>query len=335
MRFLSISPYVLLTLLGHWATFTLSIGSQTPLHDYPHSTSTSSLLDLHKSLVEHSSITGSEANCTDFLAAYLRSQNFTVEIQKVAKSRGNVFAYVGSSRKTRTLITSHIDVVPPFWPYERRGNEIWGRGSVDAKGSVATQIKAVESLLGSSSIFEGDVALLYVVGEETGGDGMRAANALGLTWETVIFGEPTELKLCAGHKGAMSLTVNARGKAGHSGYPELGKSATGMLINGLYSLQRAELPSSEKFGNTTLNIGWMQGGVAANVIAEEASAKIQLRIAAGTPQEVRSLIVGTVKAAQEELEVVFHSEGYGPVELDHDVKGKWELSFSSKFADMW
>jgi acetylornithine deacetylase len=150
------------------------------------------LISLHRSLVERQSITGSEGNVSPFLAKYLEGKGFTVKRQYVSEDRENIFAYIGKSPKTRILVTSHIDTVPPFWPYETRGEEIWGRGSVDAKGSVATQITAVESLLETSRIQEGDVALLYVVGEEKGGDGMRAANDLGLTWETVIFGEPTE-----------------------------------------------------------------------------------------------------------------------------------------------
>ena len=69
------------------------------------------------------------------------------------------------------LVSSHIDTVPPFWEYARQGDEIWGRGSVDAKGSVATQIMAFEDLREKGKIGEGDVGLLFVVGEETGGEG--------------------------------------------------------------------------------------------------------------------------------------------------------------------
>jgi acetylornithine deacetylase len=66
----------------------------------------------------------------------------------------------------RTIVTSHIDVVPPHIPYSISGNTIYGRGSNDAKGSVATQIQAVEELRQSGKIADGDIGLLYVVGEE-------------------------------------------------------------------------------------------------------------------------------------------------------------------------
>jgi acetylornithine deacetylase len=63
-------------------------------------------------------------------------------------------------------VTSHIDVVPPHIPYSISGNTIYGRGSNDAKGSVATQIQAVEELRKSGKVGDGDVGLLFVVGEE-------------------------------------------------------------------------------------------------------------------------------------------------------------------------
>ncbi|CAL3964289.1 unnamed protein product [Diplocarpon coronariae] len=316
--------------LANCAQIALSIGPQQPLQAaQPHppsvsheSSSTKSLLALHKGLITLESITGNEDAVGQYLTKYLESKNFTVEVQKVASSpaRNNIFAYLGQTRKTRILISSHIDTVPPFWPYERRGDEIWGRGSVDAKGSVATQIVAVEELLAAGSIKEGDVGLLYVVGEEVNGDGMRKANELGVAWESVIFGEPTELKLASGHKGTMGVQISAKGKAGHSGYPELGKSANAMLIPALNALLSVELPYSEKYGNTTLNIGRMEGGVAGNVIAEEASAVLTLRIADGSPEIIQEAVLGTVEKLGQELDVRFLG-GYGPVYIDSDVPG--------------
>lgn len=285
-----------------------------------------SLLDLHKALIQHESITGNEHAVANFLISYLQAQNFTVETQTVtnatdsAPPRENILAYIGKTRKTRTLVSSHIDTVPPFWPYERRGDEIWGRGSVDAKGSVVTQIKAVESLVADSTIKEGDVALLFVVGEETGGDGMRKANELGLSWKTAIFGEPTELKLASGHKGNLGFKITAEGIAGHSGYPSLGRNANSMMVKALYELEQASLPWSEKYGNTTVNIGRVDGGVAANVIAEEAVAHIAIRIADGTPEAVKEIVLAAVAKAGQGMKVDF-SHGYGPVEIDHDVDG--------------
>lgn len=254
-----------------------------------------------------------------------------MEAQVVDGDRENVFAYVGKTRETKVLVTSHIDTVPPFFPYERKGDEIWGRGSADAIGSVATQIIAVESLLAEGRIAEGDVSLLYVVGEEYDGKGMRAANDLGLSWESVIFGEPTGLKLVAGHKGGMGITLRAKGTAGHSSYPELGQNAIDLLVRGLSALQEVEFPRSEKFGETTLNIGRIDGGVAANVIPADAFAVGLIRVAAGTPEEILKLVEDAVHKVSPEL-VVEYKGGRGPVVIDDDIEGEknvWILRIST------
>ncbi|KAF5982451.1 acetylornithine deacetylase [Fusarium bulbicola] len=280
----------------------------------------SPLLDLHKSLVEQPSITGSEKHVTDFLKTYLQDAGFAVETQTVAKNRDNILAYFNNTRNTRVLVTSHVDTVPPFWPYERRGDEIWGRGTVDAKGSVAAQIIAVQDLFEKKEVSEGDVALLFVVGEETGGPGMGNVNDLGLSWESVIFGEPTELKLARGHKGGLGFTIKANGKAGHSGYPETGSNAIDSLVRGLAALQKIELPGSEEFGNTTLNVGRIEGGVAGNVIPASAYATGGVRVAGGTPEGIRELIRQAIEKSDPSLVAEF-SYGIGPVPTDYDVDG--------------
>ena len=309
-------------LIKHLLSATFACALQTPLTGpLSYTISSSPLLDLHKSLVQETSITGSEKSVTDFLQTYLNDAGFTVETQTVAKDRDNIFAYY-KTRKTRVLVTSHLDTVPPYWPYERRGDEIWGRGSVDAKGSVAAQIFAVRELFERNEIREGDVALLFVVGEEVGGDGMKAANKLDLSWESVIFGEPTELKLASGHKGGLRFTIRAKGKAGHSGYPETGSNAIDSLVNGLVALKQSKLPSSDEFGNTTINIGKIEGGIAGNVIPANASAIASVRIGAETAHEMKELVKKIVEGSDPHLTVEFSTYAVDPVPLDHDVDGK-------------
>ncbi|CAI6341825.1 unnamed protein product [Periconia digitata] len=292
------------------------------------------LLYLHRHLVEISSITGSELKVEHWLSSYLERQDFSVELQEVSKDRYNIYAYSGEKRATPVLVSSHIDTVPPFWPYyhNKTTDVIGGRGSVDAKGSVAAQIVAVQSL--PQNIRE-NVALLYVVGEETGGDGMRAFSSWDERPEpahkAVVFGEPTEGKLVCGHKGILGLTIHVQGKAAHSGYPWLGLSANDILseaLSELLKLRDGGLPSSKHYGNTTVNFGKIEGGVAANVVAETASAKLAVRLGGGTPKEVYDLIVkslANVKAAAQEaggdLTIERESEGYPPVNIDCDVEG--------------
>ncbi|KAI1311347.1 Zn-dependent exopeptidase [Xylaria venustula] len=308
------------------------------------------LVALHKSLVEIPSVTYTENAVGNFLVEYLTSHDFVAELEFPpppnasdagdagdGKPRFNVLAWPGPKHhpSPKVLVTSHIDTVPPHIPYSRSDGEltsdtvIAGRGSVDAKASVAAQIIAVSELLKSKKIEKGDVMLLYVVGEERSGDGMRYfSDTLSHldpppNLRAAIFGEPTEGKLACGHKGFFGCTITAHGKAGHSGYPWLGKSATELLIRGLVKVLDSDLGSSEGFGNTTVNVGHIEGGVALNVIPEVAVAKIAGRVAIGPENDGGKIVVGRVldllKSVDEDAFDVECNNGYGVVECACDV----------------
>jgi acetylornithine deacetylase len=152
---------------------------------------------------------------------------------------------------------------------------------------------------------------------------MKAANDLDLAWESVIFGEPTELKLATGHKGGLAFKLSAYGKAGHSGYPDLGRSAIDFLVNSLIVLHQLKLPGSERFGETTLNVGRIEGGVAPNVIAQDASGTVLVRVASEELGEIKARIQTAVLATSPWLKVEFLSYGIGPVQIDSDVTGTY------------
>lgn len=170
-----------------------------------------------------------------------------------------------------------------------------------------------------------------MVGEEKGGDGMLYfSDHAPANYSAIIFGEPTEGKLASGHKGMLSFVLTITGKAAHSGYPWLGLSANALMIEALQTLLMLEknLPSSEKLGPTTLNIGQMQGGVAANVVAERATAEIAIRIAAGTPDDIKGMVTNALKHVKNKtvakggsFELAYSNRAYGPVDIDTDIPG--------------
>ncbi|KAJ5208200.1 Peptidase M20 [Penicillium cf. viridicatum] len=301
--------------------------------------STSPLLSLHRDLVEIESISGNEHDVGLFVAQFLEARNFTVVKQEVppvkgqenTKTRYNIFAIPKSyTQPPSILLTSHIDTVPPLHPILRRG-------SVDAKGSVAAQIFATLETLDSQP--DAKLGLLFVVGEEIGGDGMKVFSDSTLNsksaFKTVIFGEPTEAALVAGHKGMLGFKVLAHGSAAHSGYPWLGKSAVSAILPALsrvdvlgdIPVEEGGLPASPKYGPTTLNIGVIRAGVATNVVPSEAWADVAVRLAAGTPAEAREIVQRAVKEAVRDAEAevvvdfVSHGESYPPQDLDVDVDG--------------
>jgi acetylornithine deacetylase len=230
------------------------------------------LFELTKSLVNMASVTGHEKACADFVRGYLMQLGFQAELMPVSRDRSNVFATWG---KPDIVLSTHLDTVPPFFLAHEDAEHIYGRGSCDAKGILAAQVTAAERLKRDGVE---NFALLFLVGEETVSDGAREANLHPRGSRYIINGEPTENKLVIGCKGNLRIDVRARGKMAHSAYPQLGVNAIDKLLDVLADLRKIPLPVSPVLGPTTMNIGVLTGGRAANVIPDEATAQILIRI---------------------------------------------------------
>ncbi|EXJ78929.1 hypothetical protein A1O3_08429 [Capronia epimyces CBS 606.96] len=280
----------------------------------------SPVVHLLQQLMAIPSVSEDEYEIGQFLAQYLSARGYTVELIPIDSSgrRNNVYAYLGRDRQARTCLTSHMDTVPPHIEWRLDGDIIYGRGACDDKGPLAAQIVAAEELRAEGLLQPGDTSLLFVVGEEKGGPGMLAANDMNLSWEAIVFGEPTEGKLAVGHKGHYVFELYAQGVACHSGYPEQGYSATATLVALLDELQSLQYPVSTLLGPTTFNCGKVQGGMAYNVLAADAYALCGIRVAADLP-DIEQLVQHTVaKYPNVTLKKNF---AYPETLLDHEVEG--------------
>lgn len=230
------------------------------------------LFELTKSLVNMASVTGHEKACGEFLKGHLTKLGFEAELMPVSRDRSNVFATWG---KPDVVLSTHMDTVPPFFPADEDAEHIYGRGSCDAKGILAAQVAAAERL---KSDGVKDFGMLFLVGEETVSDGAREANLHPKGSRYIINGEPTENKLVIGSKGNLRFDVHARGKMAHSAYPELGVHAIEKLLDVLQDIRKIKLPVNPVLGPSTMNIGVITAGRAANVIPDEAVAQILIRV---------------------------------------------------------
>jgi acetylornithine deacetylase len=241
------------------------------------------LFELTRKLISIPSISGNEREVAEFLGSYLSDAGFEVEFQEVEPGRPNVYARRGDPD---VVLSSHTDTVPPYVELAEDDNFIYGRGACDTKGIIAAMVKAGESLLESEV---NDFGLLFVVGEEAGSQGARVANNIPNRCRYLINGEPTEFKLALGSKGSLKLLIKAEGRAAHSAYPEMGESAIEKLLDILADLRNTQFPEDPVMGNSTMNIGAIKGGVAANVIAPSAEAELLLRVVSSTESLKRIL----------------------------------------------
>jgi acetylornithine deacetylase len=229
---------------------------------------------LTRDLVDIDSTTGREHAVAAWLAAFLRDCAYRVSEQPIGDGRFNVFAQLDAA--PRVVFSTHFDCVPPFAPSRQERGVIFGRGSCDAKGILASQVAAVERLRAGG---ESRIAMLFVAGEERGSDGARVANdhaPEGVKF--LINGEPTDNRLGIATRGVLRVKLRARGRAAHSSFPELGESAIDKLLDALMVLRGVTLPEDPVLGRTHYTVGLIEGGVAPNVVSPRASAEIMFRI---------------------------------------------------------
>lgn len=232
------------------------------------------VVSLAAELLAIQSTTGNETAVVDYVSRWLVARGWNVTLQEVTRGRANIWASRSGGEKG-VAFSTHLDTVPPFVPPRLEGTRLYGRGSSDAKGIAAAMMVAADRLVSDG---EKRVEVLFVVGEEKGSDGARAANTLHTRSRFLVNGEPTESKLASGAKGSLRATIRTRGREAHSAYPHLGQSAIEPMLALLPTLRNLPLPSDPLLGQTTVNIGTIRGGTEANVIPAHAEAEIMFRL---------------------------------------------------------
>ena len=290
------------------------------------------LFKLHADLINIESISGNEYGVSGYLQRYLNNLGLGYDFE-IDDTNRNIYAFGGEHKQNSSvLLTSHIDTVPPYVNYyveedsDDGSVKIHGRGSCDAKGSVAAQVIAAKELIEEGLVTIDELSLLFVFGEEVGGLGMRKSNDYfnkeNITWDSVIFGEPTENKLAAGHKGIYMADIEVFGLASHSGYPDVGIDADKILIEIMHELENYPWPSSELLNKTTINIGLMNGGTAGNVVSPYAKCSVLMRTAVDSDEIVPVVaeIVSKYESYAKELKFEV-SVTDDPTSLDYQVEG--------------
>jgi acetylornithine deacetylase len=259
------------------------------------------LLDRTEALCRADTTTGCEDQGLPVLRALLHELDAAVEVQQVAPGRHNVLATWGTPQ---ILFSTHLDTVPPFVPPRRQGDLLHGRGACDAKGQIAAQLGAIQTLRRRGRT---GFAWLGVVGEETDSIGATAALALAPRLTqclAAIDGEPTENRLATGQRGALQLRLSTQGLAAHSGTPELGRSAIWPLLDWLQRLRQLPPRVDAELGPEIWNLGLLHGGEALNVVPAHAEAQLFVR---SLPDSEFAALVQRLAPPEGRVEQVAHT----------------------------
>jgi len=250
-------------------------------------------IKLTRRLIDIESISGNEGAVGAEIYDELCRLGYTAHKMPVAHERFNVVATI-DERQPDIVFSTHMDTVPPFISSSEDHDNVYGRGSCDAKGIIAAQIAACQCLRKEGM----PVGMLFLVGEERDSLGAKVANESPIACRFLINGEPTENKIAVASKGALRLQLTAQGRMAHSAYPELGESAIEKLVTALDLLRKMELPINPEVGPCTVNIGLIEGGRAPNVIPDYARAQLLYRLV-GPSEALRQQIKKTVEGLAE------------------------------------
>ncbi len=222
-------------------------------------------------------------------AAISRYRGYTPD--HVYADRPNLVGKLAGSGGGRSLVlNSHIDTMPfgprSLWSQDPLAGKIvngriYGRGSCDAKGCLATAVMAVSTLRSLGIRLLGNVLIHSVVDEEGGGNGTLASISRGLEAEAAIVLEPTRLSLFLGHVGWMFFRVVVHGRATHSSIKSKGVSAIDKSLLLIKAFSDLEARWSRERGNPmfprpNINLGQMNAGVAGSVVPDTSEMKLCL-----------------------------------------------------------
>jgi len=236
---------------------------------------------------------GTEREVADCLENLLRREGIEVQRQAVEPDRENIIARVDVSPgnpglSNGLLLNSHMDTVPvahmtvdPFNPTISQGR-IFGRGSCDAKGSLAAMVKALIHHAHRSRRTR-PVFLLATVDEEFSFAGSRKFIEQHWPISAAVVGEPTELTTIIAHKGVVRWSFRVWGVSAHGATPELGRNAiydAAKLALGLqsYAAELARRAAHPLLGTGTLNLGRISGGQAVNMVADLCEFEVDRRL---------------------------------------------------------
>jgi acetylornithine deacetylase len=219
---------------------------------------------------------------TDGIFDYIRDAlpGFRFELTDHGAGAITLLAVRGQPRR---LFNVHLDTVPdsPHWsadPLKLRveHDRAIGLGACDIKGAAACLIAAAERS-------QGDAAFLFSTDEEAN-DARCIHGFLGTAhgFDEVLVAEPTRCEAVLAHRGISSVLMQFKGRAGHaSGADAMQASALHQAIRwGGRALDHVGACAHLRFGGLTglrFNIGRVEGGIKANVIAPAALLRFGFR----------------------------------------------------------
>jgi succinyl-diaminopimelate desuccinylase len=239
------------------------------------------LLALTGDLVAIASESHHEGPIVDHLEEELRALDH-LSVERVGD---NLVARTTGSAPVRVLLAGHTDTVPANGNAEARidGDTLWGVGSTDMKAGLAVMLELARQVPDPAV----EVTYVFYAGEEVA----AVHNGLGhlfrdrpdlLEADVALLGEPTDGVIEAGCQGTLRVEVVLRGRRSHTARPWMGRNAIHRLGRVLAAVEawpeRRPVIDGCEFREALQAVA-VRGGVAANVVPDEAAVTLNHRFA--------------------------------------------------------
>lgn len=237
---------------------------------------------------------GNEHLCKESVTRCMQSLGMEVSFYEKEPGRTNVVGRIGRGSKSIGFV-SHMDVVPPGeleqWntpPFEPTitDGRIYGRGTLDDKGSFACAYSACKAFLAEQPDFDGTIYLIAAADEEVGSELgiIYLVEECGLKFDVAIIPDGGRMDVSIyGEKGILWVELESHGIQAHGSTPELGRNAIVPLAETIAEIKSLDLGASydHAFDGWTMNVGTIQGGSSTNTVPSVARATIDFRLPAG------------------------------------------------------
>jgi len=268
---------------------------------------------------------GDEILAACIVEDFFQSLQIPYKIFEKTKNRANIVGYIGGKGERpfapALLVACHLDVVPAGDDWKRNPFEAWiengriyGRGSSDNKGQMASMMAVAKFLKENESTLKGQLILAGVADEERGSTlGLEyLLNECGIKADFAIIPDVAHnMQLIdVTEKGTLFLEITSHGKQAHGSRPEMGINAIWNMIPLLERIKQLKFKHTSHPLHTppTLNLGSIHSGTSPNIVPAVCKAQLDIRY---LPDDSADNIINDIKNIIREAETQ-----YSPARFD-------------------
>lgn len=223
-------------------------------------------------LPSYRGIAGQEAAVAAYIKGVFDREGVECRIEPLRDGRANVLAFIrGTGGGKRLMLNGHTDTVPPYDMAHAcdplcRDGRIYGRGTSDMKGPLASMMGALIALARSGETLHGDLIFAGVADEEAGSIGTIDLIQKGVMADAAVVCEPLGVKnIGVVQKGLEWYEIVFTGRAVHGGNQEAGVNAIEKAVHFISEAEKTLCPALLRrthplLGHSTLNFAVIEGG---------------------------------------------------------------------------